>query len=101
MLSFRALPYPRDKFLVRGTELAVAVVAGTLSRFAVYEVRTLCGPSAAMQYDRAYMVRDAATVSDEAVRAGQRPKVVARFDDERDAEAFCVANINAKLLPLY
>ena len=42
-----------------------------------------------VEHDRAYVVRDASTVSDAQVRDGVRPSIVARFDDLDEAIDFC------------
>lgn len=87
-LSWRSV-YAPDKFLVKGTELSVALVPGTQSRFQVCEVRSY---GADRQPDRVYYLRDANTVTDAEVAAGVRPKVVGRFTDE---EAACLAALDA------
>lgn len=90
-LEWRSLPYERSKFLVVGTEIAAAFVPGTLSRFAIVEIRgypRLDGPG-----DVYYAVRDAATVSDDDVRAGKRAKVVNRFADPDAAVEWCLAQV--------
>jgi len=83
-LEWSPLTTSRDPgFMVKGTELAQAIVPGTRSRFAIVEVRAL---GADRMPDVTYRVRDAETVSDADVRAGKRPAVV--FHGDYDA---CVA----------
>ena len=82
LLNWRSFPYEQSKFLVKGTELAQAIVPDTCSRFAVVEYRTRDAdgfPSAA------YRLRDAETVSDADIRAGKRPAIVGNFDSLDDA----------------
>lgn len=88
MLNWRNVtPSNSTKFLVKGTELNVAL-CGPLSRFQICEVRAY---DAERNADREYVVRDAHTVSDADVRAGKRPAIVARFTDEYDAINYCVS----------
>lgn len=88
LLNWRTVTPSNDpRHLVRGTELESAIPDGFQSRFAVYSVRTVeRDPSFTfehvMQYDRRYVVRDAATVSDEQVREGVRPAITAQFATE-------------------
>lgn len=79
MLGWRTVtPSSSPMFLVRGTELSVAIVPGTLSRFQICEVRTLTRSEDGWDYDREYCLRDAHTVSDQDVRDGRRPAIVHR-----------------------
>lgn len=64
--------YECDKFLVKGTELSQAL-CGPNKRYALIEVRCYDKDNHA---DRFYRIRDAATVSDEDVKSGKRPKIV-------------------------
>ena len=75
-------PSNSPKYMVKGTELNQAIVPGYQSRYALVEVRTY---DANRQADRGYSVRDAATVSDEDVRNGIKPKQIAFFNFEDDA----------------
>ncbi len=79
-------PSNSPKFLVRGTELNVAL-CGHLSRFQICETRSYDRVS--REYDRIYVVRDAHAINDENVRSGKRPPIVARFATLDEAEAFC------------
>lgn len=72
-------PSNSPKFLVRGTELNRAIVPGTLSRFQVCELRTVSRSTEGLDYDREYVLRDAATVTLEQVAAASRPAIVGRF----------------------
>ena len=90
-LEWRTLPYDSSKYFVVGTEIAAAYVPGTLSRFAIVETRgypRLNGPG-----DVYYVVRDAATVSDDDVRSEKRAKIVARFDNYDEAIEWSLAQI--------
>lgn len=98
LLSWQPLPYRQDRFFVRGTELAVAIVPGTLSRFAVYETRG--APDAGQPGDVFYAVRDAATVSDDDVRNGRRPAIVARFPEPDAAVAWALAALAPTARPM-
>lgn len=82
-LSWRSLPYSSGSFFTKGTELAVAIVPGTLSRFAIYETRG--GRDAEGHSTLVYRLRDAATVTLEDVRAGKRPRIVGVFDEPEQA----------------
>lgn len=70
------------KYMVKGTELNRAIVPGYQSRYALVEIRTYDEDGNA---DRGYSVRDAATVTDEDVRNGKKPKQIAFFNFEDDA----------------
>lgn len=85
MLNWRSLECPVNRYLVKGSELAVAIV-GPQSRFAVYEVRTreVDGFSGTR-----YVVRDAALISDAAIKSGTRPPVVFSSDDPQACEDYC------------
>jgi hypothetical protein len=87
MLNWRSLTpeFGRSAFLVKGTELSVALYTPN-PRFCLYEIRTYAADGFP---DRAIIVRDAETVSDAEVKAGVRPKIVGRFDNEDDAINFC------------
>lgn len=87
-LSWRSV-YAADKFMVKGTELSVALVPGTGSRFQICEVRSY---DESRMPDRVYYLRDAHTVTDAQVLAGVRPKIVGRYSDE---EAACLAALDA------
>lgn len=82
MLSWHGVDYEKSRFFVKGTILAQSIVPGTLSRFAVREVRGGIGDDgySTLRYELA----DAATVSDEDVRAGKLPRVVYRSDEPDD-----------------
>ena len=82
MLYWRTTNYDRSRFLVDGTELATAIVPGTLSRYQLCEIR--CRGKGGHP-DRRIAVRDAATVSDEDVRNGKRPRIAAWFDTVDEA----------------
>lgn len=77
-----------DKFMVRGTELSVMIVPGTLSRFQLCEMRTY-DRTDPFPYGRNYAVRDAATVTDEQIREGKRPAIAKWFPDELAALEWC------------
>jgi hypothetical protein len=72
------IPSSDRRFTVKGHELNMAIVPGTFSRFAIYEVRSL-------DEDRSlnvtYWLRDAGKVTDDEVADGKRPPIVARNDD--------------------
>jgi len=92
-------PSNDPRFLVNGTELNNAIVPGTLSRFQLCETRTY--DRLTRTHDRQYVIRDAATVTDEQVREGKRSAIVARFPDELAAIEWCAQQIGctvAKLL---
>ena len=90
MLNWRTVTHSRDaKFLVRGTELSIAIVPNTLHRFQLCEIRTVSRGDEGFEHDREYAVRDAYTVSDADVAARVRPKIVARFPTEAEALAWC------------
>ena len=81
-----ALKYSPEKLFVTGTELNQALVPGCNSRYAVVEMRRY---DAARQADRGYSIRDAATVSDEDVKNGKRPKSIAYFNNEDEMLEYC------------
>lgn len=81
-LDWRSLPYKSGADLVKGTELAVALVPGTLSRFAIYETR---GIDEARLPCLVYRLRDAETVSDADVRQGVRPRIVGTYAEPEQA----------------
>lgn len=85
-LYWKSLPYSRDKFMVVGTELSQAIVPGCNSRYAIVEVRRY---DENKQADRRYSIRDAATVTDEDVKNGKRPKQIASFNYEDEAIEYC------------
>jgi len=67
MLKWRTVTHSNDaRFLIKGTELSVAVVPGTRSRFQLCEVRSR---DADGHPDRVYMVRDAHAVTDAQVKS--------------------------------
>lgn len=87
MLNWRGLNCPPDRYLVRGSELAVALV-GPSSRFAIYEIRTREADGfSGVRFE----VRDAALVSDAEIQAGKRSPVVFRSSDPEDCENYCLA----------
>lgn len=89
-LNWRSVVRPRDsRFLVKGTELATAVVPNSNHRFVLCELRSY--PDGYDAPDREYAVRDAAAVTDAQVRDRVRPPIVARFPCEADALAWCAA----------
>lgn len=80
MLNWRTITPAHDpKFLVRGTELSVAIVPGHHSRFQICEIRTYIRLDNGYECDREYAIRDADKVSDQDVREGKRPPIVGRF----------------------
>lgn len=81
-------PSNSPKFMVKGTELNY-MLAGANSRYAIVEVRSYNKDRNA---DRNYIIRDAHTVSDEDIKNGIRPKIVARFEFEDDALDYCKKN---------
>jgi len=81
-LAWRSLPYDPAKFLVKGTEIAQAIVPGTLSRFAIVETRAL---DETRVPTLVYRLRDAQTVSDAEIKAGHRPRIVGVFDEPEKA----------------
>jgi hypothetical protein len=80
-------PSNDPRFLVRGTELNNMLVPGLHARYQLCEIRSF--DSTTGFHDRRYAVRDAATVTDEDVRAGKRSAIVAWFDYEDAALSFC------------
>jgi len=88
MLQWHSLKYKPEQFFVKGTELNQAL-AGANKRYALIEVRC---------YDKdrnpelLYRVRDAATVSDEQVLNGVRPKVVFESLNYDEALNYCINN---------
>jgi len=72
-------PSREPSFMVRGTELSVAIVPGFNSRFQLCEIRTVSRGDDGMEYDREYVVRDADTVTDADVREKIRPKIIGKF----------------------
>ena len=85
MLNWRSLNCPADKFLVKGSKLAVALY-GQQSRFAIYEVRTREADGFA---GTNYMVTDASLISDAKVKAGKLPPVVFTGQTPEDCQAYC------------
>lgn len=79
------------KFLVKGTELANAIIPGFRSRFQLCEHRTLVAASPGSQYryeyDREYVIRDAEAINDADVKAGKRPPIIGRYPTMDDATA--------------
>lgn len=91
-LRWRTVTGERDsRFLVRGTELATAVVPNCSHRFVLCEHRVVGRDDMGATFDREYRVRDAHGVSDAQVRERVRPPIVARFDTEAEALAWCAA----------
>lgn len=80
-------PSNNPKYLVSGTELNNMIVPGLHSRYQLCEIRSY--DRATQSHDRRYAVRDAATVTDEQVREGKRSQIVAWFDYEDQALAYC------------
>jgi hypothetical protein len=78
-------PSNSPKFMVKGTELNQAIIPGYNSRYALVEVRTY---DVDRQADRGYSIRDAATVSDQDIKDGKRPKQIKFFNHEDDAINF-------------
>jgi hypothetical protein len=92
-LAWRTLPAAgTPQGMVKGTELACAVVPDTSHRFVVYEVRVML---ADRTLDVAFHVRDAGAISDADVRDGKRPPVVFRSDDCDKAVAWCLGGESA------
>lgn len=77
------------RFLVKGTELASAVIPDCLSRFVVYEIRTYDAENNA---DRCYVIRDAHTVSDDQLREGVRPAIIARLNNLDELDDYLLTN---------
>jgi len=65
-----------------GAELERAIVPGHYGRFALYVTRWYGG-------DITYRVRDAAMVSDQELREGERPPIVLTTKDLDEALAYC------------
>lgn len=97
--DWRVLVNSREtKHWERGTEIDVSLPHGFRSRFAVYSVRTTrwakdvsCVAGGYVEYDCRYRVRDAKTVSDAQVRAGERPAVVAEFATLNEVDDWLLA----------
>lgn len=90
MLDWKTITNSRDnRFMVRGTELSIAIVPDTAHRFQLCEIRTVARGDDGMEYDREYAVRDAHSVSDADVRNRVRPHIVARFETEDEAVSWC------------
>jgi hypothetical protein len=88
MLRWRTVTHSNDaRFLVKGTELNVAIVPGTCSRFQICEVRSR---DADGNPDRIYHVRDAHTVTDAQVLERVRPSIVQSFGDFDNAVSWCL-----------
>lgn len=79
-------PSNDSRFMVQGTELNNMIVPGLHARYQLCEIRSY---DAKRMPDRRYAVRDAATVTDEQVREGKRSQIVAWFDYEDQALAYC------------
>jgi hypothetical protein len=90
-LSWRSVPYDPRQFFAVGTEIAVASVPGTLSRFAIYETRGY--PRGNEPGDVFYTIRDASTVGDDDVRVGKRPKIVNRFSTPDEAVEWSLTHL--------
>lgn len=90
MLEWRSLNAPRDKELVKGTELSFAY-AGQNNRFQIVEVRTRVWDETDQRHypSVSYVVRDAATVTDAEVCKGKRSQIVFRSDDPAECEIWC------------
>jgi hypothetical protein len=89
-LNWVSTNYPKDRFFVKGTELATAL-CGAHSRFQICETRILTDDKE-FPYGERFDIRDAATVSDAESKAGVRPKIIKTFFDVDDAIAYCMAN---------
>lgn len=87
-LNWHSLPYDASKVLVKGTELAQAIIPGTRSRFAVVETRSM---EADGTPGLLYRLRDAETVSDADVAKGIRPHIVGVFPTAEEAVAQALA----------
>lgn len=88
-LDWRSVtPSNSPLYFVKGTVLAIAIVPGTLSRFAIAEIRTWDGANSAVRYS----VRDASTVLDADIRNGKSPREVASFDGIDAALNYCQNN---------
>lgn len=85
MLNWRSLDCPPERYLVKGSELAVVLV-GPRSRFAIYEIRTREADGFG---GTRYEVRDAEQISDADVKLGKRPPVVYRANDPQECETYC------------
>jgi hypothetical protein len=93
MLTWRTVTHSQDsRFMVTGTELSRTIVPGTLSRFQICEHRSY---DIDRMPDRRYAIRDAATVSDEQVREGVRPRIVQWFPDELAALEWCAKAVGS------
>ena len=68
--------------MVVGCEIDQAIVPNCLSRYAIVMVRRYDNERNA---DLGYSIRDAATVSDEDIRNGKKPKQIAYFLYEDEA----------------
>jgi len=93
MFWWRTLCRDSDpKYLVRGTEIDCTFY-GPMHRFMIYSVRALVpAPEWSdnrFELDFEYHVRDAESISDAQVKAGERPKVVARFKTLEEATRYC------------
>lgn len=87
-MQWRSVTPSNDRrFLVSGTELNNMLVPGLRSRYQLCEIRSYDRTTGF--HDRRYAVRDAATVTDEQVRAGKRSEIVAWFDHEDAALSWC------------
>lgn len=86
MLNWRTVTTSTDRrFLIKGTELSTAI-CGKHSRFQICEIRRIAADGFS---DRVYAVRDADTVTDAQVKAGERPAIVKWFDSDQEAEIWC------------
>ena len=86
-LEWASVTSSRDsRFMVKGVELANAIVPETLCRFQVCEHRAY---TAQREPDVIYRVRDAETVSDAQVRDGIRPAIVQSFKTLESALDWC------------
>lgn len=86
MLNWQTITGSLDpRYMVKGTELAQAILPGNHCRFALVEVRCY---DADRNSDVTYRVRDAETVTDAEVKSGTRPRVVFEGSYD-DALKFC------------
>lgn len=85
MLNWRSLDCPPDKYLVKGSRLAVALY-GPNNRFAIYEVRTLEPDGFS---GTRYTVADASLISDAEVKAGKSPPVVFNGETPDECMSYC------------
>lgn len=92
MLQWRPILTSADpKFMVKGHVLASALY-GPQNRFLIEEVRAMVDDASCFEgyyMGVCYRVRDAATVTDAQVRAGQHSKIIGQMETAQAAMAFC------------